>query len=355
MCEVLNFRRYFRQLLPLATCVWVASLGLQTVYGDEGERLKVVASDLPPCVIIGDENLGGYSIDLWQEIAAELSLEDSYELQITDFITKMKLVESGEADIAIGCISVSEQREQVLDFTHPVAEGGLRAVSLISSSWFPTFSDESRNMLFVLLAFVVISAHIMWLAERGSTAIHDGYFPGIFEAAWFSIVTMSTVGYGDIAPRGWWGRISALVLILSGVAAFGVIVSQFTADAITDPAENAVVDTQDLRQYQVGTKEGTVAEDFLKSNAVELRSFIDQNQAIGALRAGEIDLILFDSLYTAHLVARNPDLVETGPLMDSHYLAITLPQDSELREPINTALLKLQQSGLLQTIQDRWF
>ena len=322
---------------------------------NETDPVVVVASEIQPCVVTSDESVSGYSIQLWQEIANELNISDSYELEMVDFATKMQRVEQGTADIAIGCISVSTERENSLDFSHPVAEGGFQAVSLLASGWFPTFSVESRNMLLVLLAFVVFFAHVMWLAERGTTAIHDAYFPGIFESVWFSIVTMSTVGYGDIAPRNWWGRISALALILSGVAAFGVIVSQFTADAIADPAKNPVTSVQDLQQYRVGTKEGTAADDFLDSLAVERETHQDITSAVDALRAGDIDILLYDSLVVSVIANRNADLVTTGPIVESHFLAIAMPQNSTMREPINQAILKFQANGVLKNLQDRWF
>lgn len=41
-------------------------------------------------------------------------------------------------------------------------------------------------------------------------------FPTIFDGIWWSIITASTVGYGDYVPHSLWGRIAAVVLILLG-------------------------------------------------------------------------------------------------------------------------------------------
>ncbi|MCE2406907.1 MAG: transporter substrate-binding domain-containing protein, partial [Pseudomonadales bacterium] len=170
--------------------------------------------------------------------ADELDL--NYELELLDFEAKLGAIRDKNADVAIGCISVSEERERYMDFTHAVIANGFSAASLIEASLIPSFSDESLKMLLLLLLFVIFFSHLMWWSEHGQSAISDRYFPGVFQSIWFSLVTMSTVGYGDIAPQRWLGRISAALLIVTGVTAFGVIVGQFAADAIGQRAQKPV-------------------------------------------------------------------------------------------------------------------
>jgi voltage-gated potassium channel Kch len=56
------------------------------------------------------------------------------------------------------------------------------------------------------------------------------------EAMWWSIVTMSTVGYGDISPATPAGRGVAMSMIIVGIAIFGYAVSVLTS-VIVEPAE----------------------------------------------------------------------------------------------------------------------
>ena len=42
-------------------------------------------------------------------------------------------------------------------------------------------------------------------------------FDNIFKAAWFVLVTLSTVGYGDVYPESWLGKLTASVAIVCGV------------------------------------------------------------------------------------------------------------------------------------------
>ena len=317
------------------------------------EPLQVVTSEVPPCVVITDQSITGFSVELWRAIAEELELE--YELTLTDFESTLKRVESNQADVVIGCISVTAEREESLDFTHSIASGGFQAVSLISSSLIPVFSEASLQMLLLLMAFVVLFAHMIWLSERGSESISDGYIPGVFESVWFSIVTMSTVGYGDIAPKHWLGRISTVLLILSGVTAFGIIFGQFAADAIEDRAENPVHSITDFQRYTVGTKTATASATFLNSLGVEAVYYSSIEDAADAMQIGEVDIVLHDKLVISDIASRNDDLLETGPVFAPHQLGFGLQRNSALREPINQTLLKFQENGRFKSIYERWF
>jgi voltage-gated potassium channel len=52
---------------------------------------------------------------------------------------------------------------------------------------------------------------------------------GLADGVWWAIVTASTVGYGDIAPTTIWGRLIAVVLLLSGVGLISTLAASITA------------------------------------------------------------------------------------------------------------------------------
>jgi hypothetical protein len=67
----------------------------------------------------------------------------------------------------------------------------------------------------ILFVFVLISSTIVFMITEDLSA---------FDALYYSIVTVSTVGYGDISPQSDIGKIMAIVLIVAGVGTFlGVI------------------------------------------------------------------------------------------------------------------------------------
>jgi voltage-gated potassium channel len=59
-------------------------------------------------------------------------------------------------------------------------------------------------------------AAVMWLVDRKD-------YPTYGEAVWFATQTVTTVGYGDVAPTTGVGRFFASVLMLAGFAFLSVI------------------------------------------------------------------------------------------------------------------------------------
>lgn len=63
-------------------------------------------------------------------------------------------------------------------------------------------------------------------------------FPTIQDGIWWSIQTLSTVGYGDIVPHTTWGRILGGVVIIFGVTFISFLVATVTSVFVdTDRAE----------------------------------------------------------------------------------------------------------------------
>ncbi|MFT5686924.1 MAG: voltage-gated potassium channel [Myxococcota bacterium] len=62
------------------------------------------------------------------------------------------------------------------------------------------------------------------------------------DALWWSIVTVSTVGYGDITPMSGQGKLVAVALILFGMGVAGYLAG-FMASILAEPDEESVADT----------------------------------------------------------------------------------------------------------------
>ena len=54
-------------------------------------------------------------------------------------------------------------------------------------------------------------------------------FDSLGEALWWAMQTVTTVGYGDVVPRGTVGRVIGAVLMLNGIALVAVVTSAVTA------------------------------------------------------------------------------------------------------------------------------
>jgi voltage-gated potassium channel len=54
-------------------------------------------------------------------------------------------------------------------------------------------------------------------------------FPSFGEALWWSIQTVTTVGYGDVAPTTTEGRVVAGVLMIAGIATISLVTAAISA------------------------------------------------------------------------------------------------------------------------------
>lgn len=71
-------------------------------------------------------------------------------------------------------------------------------------------AEDSFHLLMVSLSLVVLNSVVMSAAEG---------WP-LLDAAFFSVATMSTVGYGDLTPETVFGKIFTMLFIVAGIGVF---------------------------------------------------------------------------------------------------------------------------------------
>ena len=82
---------------------------------------------------------------------------------------------------------------------------------------FGKLSDTQLIVIRIVLTvftIIFVSSGMIWFVE---TKINPGYGT-IWDAMYFAVVTLSTVGYGDVTPTSTWGKVFTIAMILSGIA-----------------------------------------------------------------------------------------------------------------------------------------
>ncbi|MEP9380779.1 potassium channel family protein [Nocardioides sp. KR10-350] len=104
-----------------------------------------------------------------------------------------------------------------------------------------------------LLAFV--GALTILKAERGNP---DANITSFGDAIWWSITTMTTVGYGDTFPVTTTGRFIAAGLMICGIALLGAVtatLASWLVQSVTEAEEREAEDAEDLRAEVVALRE----------------------------------------------------------------------------------------------------
>ncbi len=85
--------------------------------------------------------------------------------------------------------------------------------------------------LMIMIVLIVISACLMFTVEN---AAQPGHFENIAQAIWWAVVTLTTVGYGDITPVTYGGKLLAIVIMLLGVGTMalpaGILAARFSEE-----------------------------------------------------------------------------------------------------------------------------
>ena len=85
--------------------------------------------------------------------------------------------------------------------------------------------------ILTLLVLIIISACLMFSIENSA---QPGQFDSVAQAIWWSVVTLTTVGYGDITPVTFLGKFVAMIIMLLGVCTMalpaGILAAKFTEE-----------------------------------------------------------------------------------------------------------------------------
>lgn len=123
---------------------------------------------------------------------------------------------------------------------------------------FSALKEERSSFAAALYLFLIaffIASTLMHLAERTLQPEHFGSIP---EAMWWSIITLTTVGYGDVSPLSILGKI-----IGGGTALMGVCTVALLTGIMANAFANQVQGRRTIFEAEVAhaLEDGTITED----------------------------------------------------------------------------------------------
>jgi len=305
----------------------------------------------------------GISIQLWHQLAADLNL--NFEWRELDLKGLLDGIKDGSLDAAVAALTITPEREKLLDFTHPFYTTGLGIayapqhnkpwLAALKKFLSTAFLKVVASLTFLLL---VVGILVWWFERKKNPEQFGGHSgKGIGAGFWWSAVTMTTVGYGDKAPITLGGRIVALIwmfvaiIIISGFTA--AITSSLTVTQLVSPIKGP----KDLPNVRVGTLAHTTSASYLENNRVSFQVYNSPVEALQQIVDGMLDAFVYDAPILRYLVHKEfPSRLDVLPqtFVRQDY-GIALPAGSSLREPINRVVLQKIREPAWQDILEQYF
>ncbi|CAI9170724.1 unnamed protein product [Rangifer tarandus platyrhynchus] len=351
----------------------------------------------------GNDRYEGYCVELAAEIAKHVGY--SYRLEIVsdgkygarDPDTKAwngmvgELV-YGRADVAVAPLTITLVREEVIDFSKPFMSLGISIMIKKPQKSKPgvfSFLDPLAYEIWMCIVFAYIGVSVVlflvsrfspyeWHSEefeegRDQTPSDQSNEFGIFNSLWFSLGAFMQQGC-DISPRSLSGR------IVGGVWWFFtlIIISSYTAnlaafltvERMVSPIESAE-DLAKQTEIAYGTLEAGSTKEFFRRSKIavfeKMWTYMKSAEPSVFVRTTEEGMIrvrkskgkyayLLESTMNEYIEQRKPcDTMKVGGNLDSKGYGIATPKGSALRNPVNLAVLKLNEQGLLDKLKNKWW
>ncbi|XP_060792341.1 glutamate receptor 1b isoform X2 [Neoarius graeffei] len=353
--------------------------------------------------LVGNDKYEGYCVELAAEIAKHVGY--SYKLELVpdgkygarDPDTKMwngmvgELV-YGKADVAVAPLTITLVREEVIDFSKPFMSLGISIMIKKPTKSKPgvfSFLDPLAYEIWMCIVFAYIGVSVvLFLVSRFSpyewhsddsedggdqqTPEHTNEF-GIFNSLWFSLGAFMQQGC-DISPRSLSGR------IVGGVWWFFtlIIISSYTAnlaafltvERMVSPIESAE-DLAKQTEIAYGTLDGGSTKEFFRRSKIavfeKMWSYMkaaDPSVFVKTTDEGVVRVrkskgkyaYLLESTMNEYIEQRKPcDTMKVGGNLDSKGYGVATPKGSDLRIPVNLAVLKLNEQAVLDKLKNKWW
>lgn len=289
----------------------------------------------------------GLAYDLWADVANDLGLR--YTTVEYDLEGLLQAVRLGAVDVGVSALSLTAEREAVMDFSQPFYYSGLGIAVPVQTEVMAVrifdalISPRVLHYVGSLLALLLLVGSLVWMLERRRNPEH--FRPGgrgIGDGLWWSAVTMTSVGYGDTTPKTLLGRALAMVWMFASVILLASFTAGITSSLTLDNLSGRVHGPDDLHKVRTGVVRDTSAEEELVASHIGVRRFDSVAAGLTALVEGDLDAFVHDQPilhYYQHKDYTGDVRILPG-FFDPQLYGFAFPHGGGLRKAVNVALLR---------------
>jgi polar amino acid transport system substrate-binding protein len=305
----------------------------------------------------------GPMIDIWRELEQRLGVRGEF-VRMGTFKDLLESLPAGTADVALGPIAITEERERIMDLTHPIIHSGLRLAvrEKHSAGVLPALASLLSWQLIELLGVVVLlalaSGHLLWWFEHGRNpeSFPARYPQGVFEAIWWIVSTIVSGGCDNKHVASALGRAIALAWMTGGIMLVAALTSMLTATLTAEQVAGRIHGPRDITGRTIGCQEGAVTVAAVRRRGGVPREFRVLDEAFEALALGLVEAVVGENQQLTSMIQEpgRDSFRLVGPLFESFDYGLGLPSGSPLREPLNAAILQMREEGSIDRTRERW-
>ena len=347
------YRLFF--LATLALLPWA-----QPVVAQDGSITISTVTRAPFSMEENNESVG-FSIELWSMLAADLGLQTDF-VRTENFQDMLDLVVARQVDGAIANISITAEREGIMDFSQPIFDSGLQIMLPFDSSTGSILNALlTRDIAVAVLVAIGLlfgGGMLMWVFERRRQPFFDrDAKDALFPSFWWALNLVVNGGFEERMPISRPGRFFAVTLVFASLFLVSVFVAKITAAMTVDALQSSVESINDLDGRRVGTIAGSTAEQFLDQREIASISSDGLDLMLQDFEDSALDAVFFDGpILSYYATTRGSGIARMVPrVFKPENYGMALPTGSPLREQINQGLLRLREDGRYSALRAKWF
>jgi polar amino acid transport system substrate-binding protein len=315
----------------------------------------------PPFTFYKNNHYSGISYDIWKEIAEEAHFSYKVVKHFTNATSAIDQLKNGNLDAIIGPISVVSSRIPDADFSRPYYISVLGIATQKKTATFLNTLEYmlSSNIGFYILITLVVSMvlaiatytfkrrHHKKLLMQDENTQPLGTFWGIFIDSIIHFMTTTPVKTKNTALRII--QFISMIFSIFFISIFvGIVTSSLTISQSNLTLNRVNTDKYNIFRYKkVAVVEGSYSQLFLSqlgANYIAAHNYID---AINLLVKHKVSYVVSDyPTLNEHIRALPHDKLQLLSIaLGRNELAFAFPKNSQLRDTIDIALLKLQEKN----------
>ncbi|TWW69326.1 Glutamate receptor ionotropic, NMDA 2B [Takifugu flavidus] len=302
-------------------------------------------------------------------------------------LAELQQVVTKNALMAVGSLTINEERSEVIDFSVPFIETGISVMvsrsngTVSPSAFLEPFSADVWVMMFVML--LLVSAIAVFIFEYFSPVgynrcLADGREPHgpsftIGKAIWllWGLVFNNSVPVQN--PKGTTSKIMvsvwaffAVIFLASytaNLAAF--MIQEEYVDQVTGLSDKKFQSPNDFSPpFRFGTVPNGSTERNIRNNYPEMHSYMTKfhqrnvNEALQSLKAGKLDAFIYDAAVLNYMAGRDEGCklvtIGSGYIFATTGYGIAIQKDSHWKRHVDLAILQLFGDGEMEELESLW-